>query len=270
MSIDPTRALVQGSDYDPARPKGAVILMTATLRPPASAVRRADHEARLQDYLSALGFYLDRPASTADRILFVDNSNAGVEPIVEAARGRPHDKLVEVISFEGNDHDVSRGKAYGEFRLMDHGIAVSSMLADDDWIWKVTGRLKFLNIDELQRRVSGRDYDIVCDLHHFPFVGSGRLRGNRYMDLRTFGIRRAAYDAAYRSAWQHSPAFDTFTMFDVTRAAGARMRVLPRFPVEPMLEGISGRHLREYNSPALRWKAALRGTLRRVVPGLWI
>lgn len=270
MSASPTQTVIQGRNFDPSRPKGAVILMTATLRPPAAAVRRADHEARLRDYLSALAFYLDRPAETADRILFVDNSCGGVEPIVELAREKPHDKLVEIVSFEGNDHPVSRGKAYGEFKLIDHGLAASSLLTDDDWIWKVTGRLKHLNLDELARRVSGKGYDIVCDLHNFPIVGSGRLRGNRYMDLRTFGTRRAAYDAVYRGAWQSAAVFDAFTMFSITRAAEGRARILPRFPVEPMLEGISGRHLRDYSSPALRWKAAVRGSLRRVAPAVWI
>lgn len=270
MATNVTRALVQGGRFDPTKPKSSVILMTATLRPPTDAVRRADHDLRLQDYLSALAFYLDRPFETADRILFVDNSGAGVDAVAEAVRDRVHDKLVEVVSFAGNDHPVALGKAYGEFKLIDQGLALSSIVGNDDWLWKVTGRLKLLNLDTLHRRVGGKGYDLVCDLHRFPLVGSGRLRGNRYMDLRAFGVRRTAYDAAYRGTWQHVPVFDAFAMFDITRAAGRHLRVLPRFPIEPMLQGISGRHLRDYSSPAQRWKSAVRGMLRRVAPMVWI
>ena len=124
--------------HAPPAGRGAGLLMTATLVPPPSAVSRAD-------YLDALAFYLSLPTATLDRVLFVDNSDADVGPVLDAAQRLAGDKTVEVLSFQGNDHPPQCGKAYGEFRLMDYGLAHSALFAPDDVVWKVTGRLKDLN-----------------------------------------------------------------------------------------------------------------------------
>ena len=131
--------------HTPQAGRGAGLLMTAALVPPLSAVSRADPAARLADYLDALAFYLSLPTATLDRVLFVDNSDADIGPVLDAARRLAGDKTVEVLSFQGNDHPPQCGKAYGEFRLMDYGLAHSALFAPDDVVWKVTGRLKGLN-----------------------------------------------------------------------------------------------------------------------------
>jgi hypothetical protein len=264
------QAIVAGERFDPARPKRDVLFLTATLKPPAAAVARSDHRERLNDYLGALEFYLHEPDAPYDRILFVDNSMGGIESIATTARRTPHDKLVEVISFAGNDHPVSRGKAYGEFKLIDHGLALSSIVHGSDMIWKATGRLRLLNIRQLQRALPGRPLDLVCDLHNVPLVGSDRLHRNRYMDLRVFAVRRDAYDVAYRGAWKRIDGFDAFAMYDLSMRARRHLRVLPRFPREPRLQGISGRHLRDYDAWPGRVKSAVRGGLRRTMPFLWL
>ena len=107
------------------RPVG--VLMTATLRPPAAAVARSDPNDRLNDYLDALRFYLDTPDAVVNRILFVDNSASDLGPLQDLVRNHAHGKRVELISFSGNDHPPERGKAYGEFKLMDHGLKQSTL-----------------------------------------------------------------------------------------------------------------------------------------------
>jgi hypothetical protein len=263
-------AIVAGERFDPARPKRDVLLLTATLKPPAAAVARSNHEERLNDYLGALEFYLHDPDSPYDRILFVDNSMGGVGSIEAAARRTPHNKLVEIISFAGNDHPVSRGKAYGEFKLIDRGLDLSSTVHGSDMIWKATGRLRALNIRQLHRALPRQPLDLVCDLHNVPLVGTNWLHRNRYMDLRVFAVRRDAYDVMYRGAWERIEAFDAFAMYELSMQARRHLRVLPRFPCEPRLQGISGRHLRDYDAWPGRMKSAVRGTLRRVLPFLWL
>jgi hypothetical protein len=262
--------IVSGPRFDPARPRRDVLLLTATLQPPATAVARSDHRERLNDYLGALEFYLREPNAPYDRILFVDNSKGGVGPIEAAARRIPHDKQVEIISFAGNDHPVSRGKAYGEFKLIDRGLTLSSTVHGSDMIWKATGRLRVLNLRQLHRALPNRPLDLVCDLHNVPLIGSDRLYRNRYMDLRVFAVRRDAYDTAYRGAWRLIDNFDAFAMYDLSMRARRHLRVLPRFPREPRLQGISGRHLRDYNAWPGRMKSAVRATVRRSVPFLWL
>ena len=246
------------------------LLMTATLTPPASAVARSNPTERLRDYLGALEFNLSLPSRIVDRILFADNSGSDLAPLVALARATPHDKVVQLLSFEGNDHSPSLGKAYGEFKLMDHALATTRLFTDEDRIWKVTGRLRLVNLAEISDAVP-KPYDLLCDLHNLPFVGSGRLLGNRYVDLRAFAFRRRAYDVLFRSTWSaHAGEFDAGWLFDRIVHVPPTLRVIPRFPRQPWLEGISGRHGRSYSSGSQYVKDRVRGIIRRLAPSVWL
>jgi hypothetical protein len=56
----------------------------------------------------------------------------------------------------------------------------------------------------------------------------------------------------------------------VMRAARGRVQVIPRFPIQPELRGVSGSHLREYGTGGERFKNGLRAVTRRVAPWLWL
>lgn len=266
------RHLIQGSRWVPSpTAKGAGLLMTATLSPPAHAVARSDPAARLHDYLEALRFYLSLPDETVDRILFVDNSAGDLGPLLALASGIDHAKQIEFISFAGNDHPIERGKAYGEFKLMDHGLANTTLFSADDNVWKTTGRLKFLNLPDMVRAVTPRRFDFVCDLHNLPWIGSRHFSERQHMDLRVFAFRPSAYDAVLRGLWrQHDAGFDAKSLYRAMREARGRFAVLPRFPIQAQLQGISGRHQRDYQSAAQRAKDDMRSWVRRYVPALWL
>jgi hypothetical protein len=51
-------------------------------------------------------------------------------------------------------------------------------------LWKVTGRLRVLNLEKLIATAPER-YDFYCDLRSVPLIGE-RLGGNHWMELRTF------------------------------------------------------------------------------------
>lgn len=264
------RELIQGSLRRAGTPRGAVLLMTATLQPPANAVARADPAARLADYAAALTFYLNMPADVVDRIVFADNSASGTTAMRQIATSFPHDKTVEIMSFAGNDHAISHGKAYGEFKLLDIALANTRLIQPEDIVWKVTGRLKVLNLETLHRAVDGRRPDIACDLHNVPLIGTGRWRGNQRMDLRLFAFRPTVFDRVYRGVWARLSPFDDTSMYAVTMAARRVLRVMPRFPVQVILEGVSGRHQRNYAAPAQRLKTSIRSLMRILLPFLWI
>lgn len=245
--------------------------MSATLAPPAAAVGRADPVDRLRDYQDALRFYLLLPGAVIDRILFVDNSNADLTPLVELARQIPHGKTVEFISFAGNDHPYQLGKAYGEFKLMDFGLANSTLFEPEDIVWKTTGRLKFLNLEKMAQQSRALSFDVLCDLHNVPWVGSGRWSSRRHMDLRVFAFRIKAYDAVFRGEWQaNGSGFDAETLYLRVLQKRASLRIVPRFPLQAELQGISGRHLRDYKSRSQTAKDAVRSIVRRVMPWLWL
>ena len=263
---------IQGSKRDSTSPnKGAGLIMSATLAPPVAAVSRADPADRLGDYLEAMRYYLLLPNTVIDRILFVDNSHSDLTPMVELVRHLQHDKDVELISFEGNDHPHQRGKAYGEFKLMDYGLANTTLFGPEDIVWKTTGRLKFLNLIEMTDCCRKLHFDVLCDLHNVPWVGSGRWRNFHNMDLRVFAFRVRAYDAILRDLWRtREEGFDAEFMYHRMRQTHQNLSVIPRFPLQAKLQGISGRHLRDYRSNSQRKKDAVRGALRRITPWLWL
>ena len=245
--------------------------MSATLVPPPAAVARADPTDRMNDYLEALRFYLSIPSATIDRILFVDNSNGDLTPLVELVQHLPHDKDVELLAFEGNDHPHERGKAYGEFKLMDYGLANTALFGPEDILWKTTGRLKFLNLPEMIASCKNLSFDVLCDLHNVPWIGSGKWHNYHNMDLRVFAFRMRAYDAIFRNLWRtRETDLDAEFMYYRMRRAYPNLEVLPRFPVQAKLQGISGRHQRDYRSNSQRAKDAVRGAVRRITPWLWL
>ncbi len=270
------RHLIRGPRWQAAtgatldlQPSG--LLMTATLCPPTSAVARSDPTARLNDYLDALRFYLDLPDETINRILFVENSAGDLAPLIDLARTHSHGKTVEFIGFNGNDHPPELGKAYGEFKLIDHGLANTTLFAANDTVWKTTGRLKFLNLPAMVRALGSRPADFVCDLHNLPWVGSRDPSARKHMELRVFAFRPAAYDAVMRGLWRRqSTPLDAADLYHVMIAARGTFKVRPRFPIQPQLQGISGRHGRDYQSPSQRAKDGARAICRRFMPALWL
>lgn len=270
--MNPAIYRIQGSHWDASAPHhGDGLIMSATLTPPAAAVARADPSDRLNDYLGALRHYLAVPTSVLDRILFVDNSNSDLTPLANMVRSVPHDKDVEFIRFEGNDHPYQLGKAYGEFKLMDYGLAHTSLFGPQDRVWKTTGRLKILNLPELKRQCDKQPFDVLCDLHNVPWVGSGKWRNPHNMDLRVFAFRKDAYDPIFRNLWRtHAVGLDAEFMYHHMRKDHQGLRIIPRFPVQAQLQGISGRHQRDYQSRSQTAKDAVRSVARRITPWLWL
>ena len=270
--MTPTIIRIQHNHKISASPReGAGLVMSATLVPPTAAVARADPADRLNDYLDALRFYLSLPNTVINRILFIDNSNSDLTPLAELVQQLSHDKEVELISFEGNDHPYQRGKAYGEFKLMDYGLANTSLFGPEDIVWKTTGRLKFLNLPEMAERCRNLHFDVLCDLHNVPWIGSGKWSNYHNMDLRVFAFRMRAYNAILRDLWRtREEGFDAEFMYHRMRQTHPDFHILPRFPLQAELQGISGRHQRDYRSKSQQTKDAVRGAVRRITPWLWL
>lgn len=251
-------------------PGAAAILMTATVTPPSSAIARSDPAIRMQDYGSALSFYLGLPAERFDRIILADNSDSDLSPLYEIVKRSNRDKRVELMSFQANDHDPALGKAFGEFRIIDIATAASRHLKPGDNVWKTTGRLRCLNLVELEK-ASSRDDDFICDLYNLPFVRSGRWNDRGRMELRLFRFKPAAYDIWLRATERNgSEPFDEKLLFQVMMAARRAGAVRPRFPIQPRIAGVSGRTQRDYLSQSQRAKDFVRTAARRVAPWLWL
>lgn len=115
----------------------AVILMTACINPCGMEYTALqDCDLRRAQYVEALKFYLN---TTNAPIVFIENSNNDLSDLFqdEIQNGR-----LEMLVFDGNNYDRSKGKGFGEAILIEYGIRNSQMLKCFSVIIKVTGRLK--------------------------------------------------------------------------------------------------------------------------------
>ena len=248
----------------------SALFLTATIAPPRAAVARHDTEVRRKDYLRSLEFYLSLPSDIIDRILFVDNSASDISDILRFVKLRARDKVIEIISFQGNDHPVGFGKAYGEFKLLDFGLKHTSLIGETDSFWKVTGRLRVLNLSKLVSQL-GSIHDVACDLHNFPLVGTGKVFRNHWMDLRLFGCSKAAYTDVFGGKYEtFGSRLNQVVLYEVVMEARSRVDILPRFPLQPKFSGSSGRHDREYDYGLQKLKTAIRSEARKYTPNIWL
>lgn len=264
--------LQTGNTVLPKKSK-AVIVMTATITPSSGMVnlQRRDPEVRLQDYCDALEFYLKMPDEYVDRVLFLENSGSDLSKLETLAKTIEHNKQVEFISFVG-EYDPKHGKGTGETQMLDYGLSHSRFLCETDIFWKVTGRLKVLNMAQLLKTAPA-GYELYCDLRDVPLIGDA-LGGNRWMDLRVFSCTVRNYNQLMRgraldfSSLHCSPEKTIFE--DVKNLMNTGEKVVPRFLVQPKIAGFSGFGNASYRSKSYIAKESLRQVTRLVAPWLWL
>ena len=245
--------------------------MTATIRPPAGAreLKVADPAVRLREYESAFAFYLTLiGGNLLDNIVFVENSQSDLQPLMARCAGHPRGEAVEFLSFNGLDYPPHFGRGYGEFRLLDHAMQNSKVLASlhpTDHVWKVTGRYIVSNLSSMIR-TAPRDYEFYCDL---------KTRPRPWMDLRLFSFTPTCYKRLLLGIYPELSEADGRPAAEVAvrKVIAAHLdekQIVPRFRREPKVEGVRGYDGRSYSSGRNRLKYVARAVSRRIIPGLWI
>jgi hypothetical protein len=247
--------------------------MTATITPPAGvpALQRVDPADRLADYEGALKFYLSLPASVVDRVVFAENSDTDLGSLDRIAQEHGGGKEVELLTFDGLDYPVEHGRSVGETRLIDTALERSRLLgalAPDEPFWKVTGRLRFTNLDRLIATTpAGRE--LYVDFRRIP---------RPWVDTRVFACTPRAFRELFvsREPLMRQDVLDRSgysapeeRMFEELMPLRERARIAPRLRLEPRVEGYSGQGA-DYARPSRRIWTAARGIARRLVPPLWI
>lgn len=132
--------------------KQPVILLTACINPNGMAYTvLQDSDERLRQYREALDWYLQHVNC---KIVFVENTGYDISPMYAdaIASGR-----LEVLTFQGNDFDKSRGKGYGEALIIEYALNHSKFLKEDVNVVKITGRLICENVGKMCRRYTDTD-----------------------------------------------------------------------------------------------------------------
>ena len=246
-----------------------IVLLTATLVAPADArnLARRDPALRLRDYLEAFDFYLAQLSSGAfDALVLCDNSDQDLEPFAARAGRAGLLDRVELISHFGLDYPARHGRGYGEFKLVDHAMQASRLIAAagaDARIWKVTGRYKIRNLARLIRsQPAHADLYCHCRNHPRPWLDMYLMCWNRraYDGLIRGVYRRLRQDATPTSAEQHFRA-----LIDNHRSP---LRLVRRFAHVPQLDGVRGFDNRAYAS--LWRRHVVRVVAHRLAPWIWV
>jgi hypothetical protein len=240
------------------------LLITATIAPPPGVpkLKRTDPAQRMRDYAEALDFYCRLPADMIHRIVFIENSAADVSPLRDVAEKAGAASRMEFVSFNGLDHPPAYGRGYGEFKLLDHAIQNSPSLskaADDERLWKTTGRYRVLNLVKLIRTAPA-EFDLYCDLRDRPIP---------WMDLRVFAATVAGYrkllmglytqlreDVLHMSPEQH--------LRPIIGELAKSNRIVTRFRREPSVDGIRGMDSKNYSTGVNLLKYWYRSTTRHI------
>ncbi len=228
----------------------ATLCLTGTIAPHTDMVARADVAQRLEDYKSAIRFYLKYSSLP---IVFLENSDYDLDsdPDFEVFIS---DERFELMRYDHHP-DMTRGKGFQEFYMLDHfvreALCTPAML-------KVTGRYIVRNIERLEQLIDG---PLSIDLH----------RKKKVAITSVFAVGRELYldhlAGRYAEANDAEGRFIEHVVYDAI-AQSDLMHHTKLLPTSPKLEGVSG----SYGGSLQRnkYKMMLRSVERSLNRGLGI
>jgi hypothetical protein len=255
---------------DPSDRVANILLLTATITPPVGVpfLARTDPALRLQDYEQALAFYLTLVGRCVDEVVVAENSNSDVSRLRALAERPGQAGRVEFLVFDGLDHPAAYGRGYGEFKLIDHVMAHSRAVRAHGGratVWKVTGRYVVKNLGRIiERRPAA--FDLYCNVRNWP---------RRWADMYLLAWSAEGYRALIQGYCEqlreeNSRVSPEVRFRDLVEAAPAGVKVIPRFTVTPLIEGVRGQDNRAYSQGRNLLKFYLRSALRAAAPWLWV
>lgn len=246
----------------------ATLIMTATVNPPLNcpSLLRADPAVRMKDYCEALKYYL-RNSSAITHIIFVENSESNLDPLIQLENTIKHDKVVEFLCFAGgNDYPAEYGKGYGEMAMLNYAVDNSKIIRSNKNIWKGTGRLILLNIDTLIKNAPP-SYEIYCDLHN----GCKLLRLGNFFDPRFYSFTVEAYNKYLRLAPEQLRfAHIEHLFYPIIKKAINNGNIFPRFRQQPLIAGYAASLDSNYFGWNKKIQRRIQQVMRFAMPWIWL
>jgi hypothetical protein len=241
------------------------IVLTASINLNGTFVKLTDAETRRRQYLEALAALLATADPIVGGITLIENTGADLTPFEQLiVRENPFQRKVELISLRLNDFPVEYGIGYGEFRLLDEGIARSKLIGPGTHIVKLTGRLRVRNLTAILHRLPP-SLDLALDIAPYKDPRDG------FVDTRLMVISQSFYTRRIAGMYQNVNGSQNITaehcLYQVVRSSpGAN--ILPRLPLEPRWSGYSGSTGMQYDSLWMRLRYPAR-VARRVANRLF-
>lgn len=254
------------------------LLLTAAVNPRGMEGAAFSIEERVLQYVDALTYYLKALPDVS--IVFAENSDS----LSAVRRHFSDEKRIEWldanIPCDGKAYDQSRGKGYNEVLLLEHAVRHSVLIRQSGCFFKLTGRLKVLNLSRLLAECQGQTFRADCKDHRvyewlrMPINGhSGECR-YWYATTEFFLAQIAPY---YDQLCDFGPK--TYLAEDLMLQVCRRARTMPqchdRFKTQARISGHGGHKLgsgpsffysTNNDSLPLRIKCALRQMLRWTMP----
>lgn len=210
-----------------------LILLTACIRPednvPILKIKSA--EVRLAQYKESLNFWLEK--TKIDKIVFCDNSNydLSTEEFIDLAK--KNNKQIEFLKFQGSTREViDFGKGYGEGEILKFFIENSKLLVNEDYFFKVTGRVKIENFNEI--------YELIKTKPQNYFNSNKIFDRRQSANTVFFLISTDVYKKYLLNIYQEVRDLDGIVLEKLVRRELLENRIYSNnFPIYPMIDGMA-------------------------------
>lgn len=195
-------------------------------------------EQRLKEYYNTIRWAITE--TNFDKIVFCENSNYKIDTDEFVKLASNANKKFEYLTFAGDTYQSNKkGKGYGEGEIVKFAIAKSKLLADEKKFFKITGRLKVLNIDSLVQNTN-RNYFMI-------------RRNLKQVDTRIYCIDKEIFLKILVNTYVHvddnNGRYLEHVYYDALKTNKVRFRT---FYHRPLFSGVSGTTGKKYDDKAKR------------------
>lgn len=276
-----------------------LLVLTATIRPAnIPDIHRKDVELRLNDYLTALRFWLSYPDPRLRNILFLENSGHDLSAIDRMVEESNSGKEVEIISIPGNNIPPGINYGYGELEMLDQGLGRSELRKATTHMVKVTGRLMFPTLTHLLDRLPS-SYEVAVDCRNrgrflmileriFKSPGASKVNPRTISKIVRDALSEPSkpftacqimiyshrfYDHHLRTAYREMrvpyPRLIEDLICDRLVPFKGQDGILLRWPINVEPSGFAGHAGKRYDSIQRIVIRQTRGAMRRLAPNIW-
>lgn len=274
------------------------ILLTATVNPQGMKGANFDVSERIEMYKDALKFYAEKGL----KVVFAENSGwltqeGNLTQISQSTQILNESNIcryqelgihgnIEFVDVSGPEYDQSRGKGYNETILLHKAVNASKFVQEAGCFFKITGRLKVLNIEKLLEEISklslssSLSFAADCKDHkvyewlHMPINGHAGECRYWFASVEFF---ETMMWPRYNELNDYPPhiCLAEDLMLDVCRKTRGVHGCRDRFRTQARISGKGGHNLgkgwsffysTDNDSLSLKIKCGLRQVLRWVVP----
>jgi len=220
----------------------SILIITSTVNVNSNLTYLIDAKTRLKQYVDSIDYYLSSTLIT--KIIICDNSGFDYSDniaLIEIAK--KNNKQIEFLAFHGNKTEIKNlGKGFGEGEIMSHVFSKSKLIKQEDIsFFKVTGRLKILNIDKILASVKSND-------NYFNRVNLNPFVNLKKVDTRFYKCSKQDFKLIFEDVYKEVNDSQGVFLEHVYYNTLIKNKIeFKSFKVLPNFSGISGSTGQEYS-----------------------